>query len=91
MSVSRKLVRFLPVLASALAVALSGQRSEAAMRRADFPQRQRDIEACQRAGDTLCLLLWSTRGQHHGLRRGRSLRGGHEIAFGHARDLLTRQ
>ena len=85
-TVARQLVRFLPVFASALAVALTCQAAVAAVRLARFSQRQRQVDEGQNVVHAVALLLRSAGGQNHrGLGLAQQVRRVLKLLFGNSR------
>ena len=65
-TLSGKLIGLLSVLASALPVALAGDRSVTTTRRADFSRRQHEIDIRQHVVDAVGVMLNAARVHDHG-------------------------
>ena len=87
--VAGQLVGLLPVLASALSVALSGKASISAVGLAYQPQRQGDVYEGQHVVHALRLLFGAPSGQNHcGAGRAEHVSGPHQLTLRDAGDAL---
>ena len=87
--IPRQLISLLTVFPAALTVPLPRQAAIPAVRLADKPQRQRDIDERQRVVHTLRLLLSTPRRQHHcRARLAKHVRRPHQVRLRHSRDPL---
>ena len=87
-AIAGQLVGLLPVLTTALPVALPGDAAVATAGAADLSQRQREIDEGEGVVDAARLLFRPPAGEDH--RRGRlaeDVRGGDQIVLGHSRHL----
>src|SRR6185436_10508603 len=65
-SIPWQLIRFLPVLATALPVALPRQGAETAEGAADLSKRKREVDERKHVVDASRVLLGAACGEHHG-------------------------
>ena len=88
-SIARQLIRFLPVLAATLPVALPRQGAETAERAADLSKRKREIDERKHVVDASRVLLGATGCEHHGgSGASEHARGLDQVALRHARQHL---
>ena len=86
LAIAGELVGLLAALASALSVALTGDRPVTAEAPADLTKGQCEVEIRERVVDALRLLLRAAAGQHHDVLRGAERAGGlDQRCFGHRR------